>query len=307
MNGAILSFLRRGCIVRWMCAFVGALLILSAPAQTLRKMPLQYVPADSVVLWNQDMTNFIRIAALVDTALRPQSLPALPPKKAHKALKGAAFTLEKADALLPWTANARFGAVQEQQLYNHLLTSLQGSPETDRETAQTLLNHVGSLYLTTDSAVYVNQYMNSSVRLSLVSCKPSLDQVTGMPFSPRVKLRIGGIRNGTRFTLYLRVPDWQKTPLTVYINGRDEDLPVENGFLRIYRRWNRGDEVFFDLDFQEQKKTEAEWQVGPLIYTQVSADEAAAYAGEEVNKYGHVLLKVEGKIFQPLLDSPKEK
>lgn len=279
-----------------------ALLSLSAFGQTLRTSPLRYVPADSVVLWENDPSNFIRTAAIVDSTLRPQPLPTLSEKKARRALKGKHTTLAQADALLPLTAHARYGAQQETELMNTLLPAVFSEAQPSREAAQSLLDHTASVYLLTDSAVYVNQYLSSFAHLPLASCTPTIDQSTAMPYGPRVRLRIGTIKNGTRFTLYLRVPEWQRAPLTVYINGRDEELRAEDGFLRIDRRWNRGDEVFFDLDFEGRALADGTWQVGPLVFVPLSEADAAALAGEDFNRAGHPLLRVGEQVFQPKMD-----
>lgn len=282
---------------------MSALLSFPAFGQTLRTLPLRYVPADSVVLWENDRTNFIRTAAIVDSTMRPQPLPTLTAKRARRALKAKNTTLAQADALLPLTAHARYGAQQEMELMNILLPAVFSAARPSREAAQTLLDHTASVYLLTDSAVYVNQYLNSFAHLPLAHCRPTIDLSTSMPYGPRVRLRMGSIKNGTRFVLYLRVPDWQKAPLTVYVNGRDEALPTENGFLRIDRRWNRGDEVFFDLDFEGRTLSDGTWQVGPLVFVPLSADDAATLTGDEVNSAGHPLLRVGDQLFQPKMDS----
>lgn len=287
----------------YICIFSCLLSVSSASAQTLLKEPLRYVPADSVVLWGNDRTNFVRTAGIEDSTLHPRPMPAFSVKHARRALRHGANTLTDADALLPWTADARYGARQERALFNELLPQVHDLSLASRTVAQTLLDHTAALYLVSDSAAYVNLYMNSFVHLPLLACQPTLDQITDMPFGPRVKLRLGGFRGGTRFTLCLRVPDWQHAPLTIYVNGRDEELPVDRGYVRIDRRWNPGDEVFFDFDFEGHDLGDDTWQVGPLRFVPLSAADAAAHVSDDLNDNGHPYLRVDGRTLQPLMDS----
>ncbi len=255
------------------------------------------------MLWGNDRTNFVRTAGIEDSTLRPCPLPTLSAKQARRALRRGVNTLAGADALLPWTADARYGARQEQVLFNDLLPQVKDISPTSRAAAQTLLDHTAALYLVSDSVAYVNLYMNSFVHLPLATCQPTLDQITDMPFGPRVKLRLGGFRGGTRFTLCLRLPDWQRAPLTIYVNGRDEELPVVGGYARIDRSWNPGDEVFFDLDFEGQALGDGTWRVGPLLFVPLSETDAAAHASDDLNDSGHPYLRVDGRTLQPRMDS----
>lgn len=139
-----------------------------------------------------------------------------------------------------------------------------GGGEKKHALAQTLCDAAGWVYATSERNVYLNLFVNSTARIVTDSLRMIVDQMTSLPHDNRVKIRISGLPRGKYpFTLKIRIPDWAvgrngysqrfafveqgKQTFPIYINGREENVLTENGYMVIHRKWNSGDEVFFDL------------------------------------------------------------
>ena len=139
-----------------------------------------------------------------------------------------------------------------------------GGGEEKHALAQTLCDAAGWVYATSERNAYLNLFVNSTARIVTDSLRMIVDQMTSLPHDNRVKIRISGLPRGKYpFTLKIRIPDWAvgrngysqrfafveqgKQTFPVYINGREENMKFEEGYMVISRKWNSGDEVFFDL------------------------------------------------------------
>ena len=149
--------------------------------------------------------------------------------------------------------------------------------------------------------VRLNFYQNCFVHVQTDSLNVTIDQVADMPFLPNVRLRIGGIRSQTPFTLQLRRPCWAvDAEPTIYINGREEVLPVEAGYYTIRRRWNAGDEVFFSFNLQPRFEGER-LLLGGVEYVAIERNEAAR-DGVVYNRLGHPVFTIDGTRYLPAMD-----
>lgn len=304
--------------------------------------------ADSLIFWDSDWNNFQQLALQVDATLRARPVAVDKNDRKHlkdmirhwkdnvdatlsptggsyarPASEQAYFAAEAANAagkLMLLTGEARYMDAPEKMLFN-LLPAL-ATNKTDlpqqHTAAQTLRNLAGMMYATDKEGIYINFYTNCYARMRVDSLNMSIDQITGMPHDARVKLRIGLPHGTHRLKLRLRLPAWaaqpaaatppSQTPMTVYVNGRDEELPVENGYIVIDRAWNSGDEVYFDFPFApaivpvEGMETAQGGRIavvrGPLLY--VPAEPVAGFRfptdgtvaeSEETGLGGHTILK----------------
>ena len=236
------------------------------------------------------------------------------------------------------TADSRYLNAIERVAYNHLLPIV--VPPADlsferRMAAQTLMNIGGMIYATDEEGAYVNFYLNNTAHIKTDTHDFIIDQMTAMPYEGLVKLRVSGLKRGrTPITLRFRMPDWalrttsERAPFaflapslslpTIYVNGRDEQLPVVNGYVEVCRLWNNGDEVYFILptDFFKvcgkcEDKSCMALQRGPLVYGFCDASAPSAlplpqdvYPTDSLNQYGHPYYSVKGTHhrMQPLLD-----
>jgi len=281
-------------------------------SQGIRREPLRYVPADSVVFLDRDKTNFALSALVVDTALRayPYRLydRAQVPEAAGKRFAaddfyGLAARIDHLAALLPWTADSRPVDTIEYDLYNIVLPLL-NRPSFERHPAAQVLRSAAALvYMTDDEGLYVNLFANAFARIKTETLDFTVDQITGMPFHPHVRFRLGRLPSLTPLAVRVRVPAWQRTPLTVYVNGHEVECPVENGYLVVRRRWNSGDELFFDFDLSPRRLPPPRLlRRGPLLYVADAPAEGPVSEADEENAAGHLRLQGEGWTAQPAMD-----
>lgn len=192
-----------------------------------------------------------------------------------------------------WTADGRYMDFIERSSFNYLLsiTDEHQPLSFDKHVAaQTLMDVSGMIYATDDEGVYVNLYLNNSTHIKTQKLNLVVDQITALPNEPRLKIRISGLAKGrTPFTIRFRIPDWAlrqsnawmpyryaDSPLplpTIYINGRDERLTMENGYIVVQRLWNNGDEIYLDFPFDfvvlHENTPQGNFGVlqrGPLVY-----------------------------------------
>lgn len=321
------------------------------------KKPLTFIASDSIVVWGDDRCDFRTTALSVAPELkeRPVVLKADDAKKFKKNV--AAWKKEVLPALnilgslgevgdkeqvLPTTqmmaqagklflqtGDAAYLDVVERVSLNALMDLLApGELSFEKHVAaQAMMNTSGMIYATDAVGLYVNFYINSSTHVKTDSLDFVIDQLTAMPHSGRVKLRIGGMTKGQQpIVLRLRMPFWaygampeqlpfilegtpEKLP-TVYVNGREEFYKMENGYLVINRLWNTGDEVYFDFPFHVQQlyavtkknvdKSKFSLQRGPLVYgyttplaEKVNLEKMKFTEEVEANKYGHSVIVCE--------------
>lgn len=236
----------------------------------------------SLKAWQEHMeTHFNLVGGMGDELINPQILP-------------ATAMLHESAMLFLQTADARFANAISRIVHNALPTALQSPVAAERQMgARALSDAAGMIYATDTEGVYLNFYTNSYCRIHTPHLRLSLDVQTFMPFEGRVKVRVGGMKSGRHeFKLRFFIPEWcgaeispatrysvaaEKTePLIVYINGRDEELKAENGYVEISRAWRNGDEVYFDLPFpilsirqtnsDSLKTGTVALQRGPLVY-----------------------------------------
>ena len=256
----------------------------------------------------------------------------------------------EAGKLFLQTADAQYIDAIERTALNALMAvAVPGELSFEKHiAAQALMNTSGMVYATDDEGLFVNLFINSSTHIKTGKFDFVIDQLTAMPHEGRVKLRISGLKKGLApIQLRVRMPNWccgafpesyhfglegtpDKYPL-VYVNGREEQYPVVNGYLVINRQWNSGDEVFFDFPFKVQylhpkvsRRFNTEvvaLQRGPLIYGFLQPTEHFSYDKKKTvtenvapNNFGHTTLSVpvtlsdgkeQVKMAEPLMDGGK--
>jgi uncharacterized protein len=129
--------------------------------------------------------------------------------------------------------------------------------------------------------IRVHQYMTGRFSAASRDGEATLEVDTNYPWDGRVRLVVAEAPAGS-LTLSLRVPHWAPE-VTVELNGERLDTGAADGWLRIQRRWQRGDEVVFELPLRP-RFTRADPRVdadrglvaverGPLVYCVESADQ----------------------------------
>lgn len=252
-----------------------------------RSYPLDIAPMKRKALrqlaeqWEKDIAaQFDLTGALIDVPAGEQAYAAV-------------RTVETSARLLTLTGQAHYAEALERLAFNLLpRLALDSADAPGRHMAgRLLLSLVGTTYAADDEGVFINFYTNSFARTTVGTRSVSIDMVTAMPHDARIKLRIGLSRGTQRMKVRLRLPLWacrQAFPASAYttnepaglcpeifVNGRSEQLPVEQGYIVIDRYWNNGDEVYLDFPFSPlclrslrpcENSTSTAIQRGPLLY-----------------------------------------
>ena len=219
------------------------------------------------------------------------------------------------------TGNAEYIDVLERSLYNGALDGLSlsgdrffyGNPLASRGQHQRrewfgtaccpanvarLVASLGNyIYAKSDDAIYVNLFVGSNTTIPLKVGNVGVKMETNYPWDGKVKLMIDPAKN-SKFNLYLRIPGWaqgQTSTNDLYdlsdfgsaiiylkVNGKDEAVRMENGYMIIDREWKKGDIVMYELPMQtnkviareelKQDKGRIAIQRGPVVYCIEGAD-----------------------------------
>ena len=153
------------------------------------------------------------------------------------------------------------------------------------------------IYAKSDDAIYVNLFVGSNTAIPLKSGNVGVRMETNYPWDGKIKIIIDPARK-SRFNLYLRIPGWSQgqtstsnlynfpdfasTAVYLKVNGKDEPVSAQNGYLVINREWNKGDIVEYELPMQTNKVIAREElkqdsnriaiQRGPVVYCIEGAD-----------------------------------
>ena len=145
--------------------------------------------------------------------------------------------------------------------------------------AARLLASLGDyLYARTDDALYVNQYVGSTVTTRVDGSDVTLSQASSLPWGGEVDVDVDADAS-TEFAVRLRVPEWAEG-VTVEVNGDPVDADPE-GYVELDRTWD-DDEVTLSFE-QSVERMVAHPAVeadagrvaltrGPLVYCAEDAD-----------------------------------
>lgn len=162
-----------------------------------------------------------------------------------------------------------------------------------------IMKAAGYLYSHTDRDIYCTLYAGSTTEIPLSAGKVGVEQHSDYPFSGLSEFVLTP-EKPMKFALRLRIPTWARSGeflpgglytyadtgstagWTVKVNGKEVDVPLENGFAVIDRRWKPGDRVTLHLPMepryvQARPEVEADidrWAVvrGPLVYCAEGVD-----------------------------------
>jgi hypothetical protein len=149
----------------------------------------------------------------------------------------------------------------------------------------------GYVYAHTDDILYVNLFVESMGKANIGKNSVTVTQKTSYPWDGKVKITIEP-EKAVEFALYIRIPGWARNePLasdlysflkqsdeqvSLTVNSEILSLDLDKGFVRIRRRWERGDTIELILPMPVRrivahKKVEEDFgkaalQRGPLVY-----------------------------------------
>lgn len=113
-----------------------------------------------------------------------------------------------------------------------------------------------------DDALFINLYAQSEATAKVAGQKVTLKQTTQYPRDGQVKIHVAP-EQATRFALCLRIPSWvsgkplpsdlytyddaSPAPWTLMLNGQPIKFEIVDGYARLDRSWQAGDELVLDL------------------------------------------------------------
>jgi DUF1680 family protein len=149
----------------------------------------------------------------------------------------------------------------------------------------------GYVYATRGSDLYINLFVQSEADVQTDRQVIHVDQKTSYPWDGEVAISIDPEKS-EKFAISIRIPGWARNlpvpsdlyaylgaserQATLRINGEPVDTASEQGFVRIYRKWKKGDTLSLDLPMpirrvvsHESVKTDAgrvALERGPVVY-----------------------------------------
>jgi DUF1680 family protein len=161
----------------------------------------------------------------------------------------------------------------------------------------------GLVYATHENDLYVNLFMSNQAKLTVGDTKVEVKQQTGYPWNGQVNIEVNPEKTEA-FTLKVRVPGWavnKPVPGTLYqyigentgimnlkINGKNENLTMNNGFLEIKRKWSKGDKIELSIPMHVRRvitnekvlsnKDLVALEYGPIVYCTEQIDNTGQLA-----------------------------
>lgn len=149
----------------------------------------------------------------------------------------------------------------------------------------------GLVYATHENNLYINLFMSNQAKLTVGDTKVEVKQQTGYPWNGQVNIEVNPEKTAA-FTLKVRIPGWavnKPVPGTLYqyigentgimnlkINGKNENLTMNNGYLEIKRNWSKGDKIEWSVPMNvrrvitnekvQSNKDLVALEYGPIIY-----------------------------------------
>ncbi len=150
----------------------------------------------------------------------------------------------------------------------------------------------GYVYAVRDHDLYVNLYLSNEAKIPLSDQTVKISQETKYPWEGNIVLSVRPEKENSSFSILLRIPGWARgnplatdlysymndTPadITVDVNGEKQQLQLQNGYLRLSRRWKDGDRVLLNLPMLTRRVTAIDsvaadrgrvaLERGPLVY-----------------------------------------
>lgn len=156
----------------------------------------------------------------------------------------------------------------------------------------------GYAYAHDADSLYINLYIAGEAKIAMPNGEMQIKQETRYPWDGKVKITLNPAGANPTFALCLRVPGWaQNTPvpsdlyrflkksnerIAVAVNGDSVETNLDKGFVRIKRRWKKGDVVELDLPMPirrviaHEKVLDDQGRValerGPIVYCAEGVD-----------------------------------
>ncbi len=232
----------------------------------------------------------------------------LPNETAYAETCAAIGLVMWAHRMLQVECDARYADVMERALYNGVLSGVsldgrsffyenplaaenyQRQPWFDcaccpPNLARLLASFGQNIYGQSGSDVAVHLYVQSTVRLTVGGQPVTLRQITNYPWDGQIRIAVEP-GQPVEFGLRLRVPGWSRGA-KVSVNGEAIDVGshFHDGYVRLGRRWEPGDEAAIELPMPVERMYahpsvradlgRVALQRGPLVYCFEAQDQPA--------------------------------
>jgi hypothetical protein len=164
----------------------------------------------------------------------------------------------------------------------------------------------GYIYAYRDNIIYINLFVQSEATVKIDKNNVHIIQETQYPWDGKVKITVEP-EKPTQFSIYIRIPGWslgKPVPSDLYsflnkikekpilkVNSEIQFLNMDKGFVRLNRRWNKGDTIELELPMPvyriiahekvKDDKGKVAIQRGPLVYCFEGVDNG----GKVLNRY----------------------
>ena len=147
------------------------------------------------------------------------------------------------------------------------------------------------IYSTNNNDIYVNLYSSNSAEIIINNNIIKIEQITDYPWSGKIKLVVSPEVENSEFSVKLRIPGWSSgIPLegdlykfmnhesspSISINGVEQKIIIENGFVTLNKKWQPNDTIELNLPMEINRVIANEnvkadlgkvaLQRGPVVY-----------------------------------------
>ena len=149
----------------------------------------------------------------------------------------------------------------------------------------------GLIYATDSDNLYINLFISDTANVLIKNVPVDISQITEYPLNGKIKILIKP-EKGTEFTVKIRIPSWignHVVPGNLYsyreliemvigikINGKDEDVKFDKGYLEINKIWEDENAIEIDLPMMirciaanekvKEDKNKITVEYGPFVY-----------------------------------------
>src|SRR5690606_20863459 len=151
--------------------------------------------------------------------------------------------------------------------------------------------------------LYVNLFVGSETTVDLNKNEVFVKQTGNYPWNGQVSIEVNP-KKAKEFAVFVRIPGWLKEPVpstlyhyknnktnnyTVTVNGKPVNAAVEDGYLKIDRKWKKGDKIDMLMNMEVQRIVSSDelkqnqnriaLQYGPIVYAVEDVDNPNAKNG----------------------------
>jgi DUF1680 family protein len=149
---------------------------------------------------------------------------------------------------------------------------------------QAVSEYSNMIYFLEEDAVYISQYVPSSIKLRQNNQEVTINCTTKYPEENRIRYTIHTTENVV-FDFKFRIPSWVKSKVKAYMNGVEVEISAQaNEWGSIKRTWSDNDMITIELpmplhfkSIDEQNRNIAALYYGPLVMV---TDDLSAFMGD---------------------------